>query len=463
MRTPSRRRLTPFAALALAACTSVDPEASLDAVAALAAERGTPPVAWPREPEARTAADARVAELLARPLAADDAVEIAFLRNRALASALAELGIAQAELVQAGLPENPVLSANVRFGLGPSGTGVEAGLVQELLGLLQLPLRTRIAAEEREATRLEVAAALHALATDVRSATFAAQGAAQRLELRRTVLEATALAAEVARRQHEAGNVSDLDAAAERALHEEAKLDFAEAELDAEMRREALTALLGVWGEEAGFAVEARLPALPAADAPRTGLESRAVATRLDLLAARRRVGASAAQAAFARFYGLVPEAHAGVASERELEGGWSLGPAIDVPIPLFDRRQARLAMARAEERQSEERVASLALAIRSDVRAAWLRLRAARARAHHRERVLMPLRTQILGEAQRAYNAMQIGVPDLLAAKRDEVLAGVAWVDSLEGYWTSRVALERAVGTALPLDPQTDTAGGHE
>ena len=64
---------------------------------------------------------------------------MALLGNRTLQALYAELGIAEAELVQAGLLPNPVLNANVRLGLGPSGTGTELGLVQDLIGALQIP------------------------------------------------------------------------------------------------------------------------------------------------------------------------------------------------------------------------------------------------------------------------------------------------------------------------------------
>ncbi|MGE3182192.1 MAG: RND transporter, partial [Phycisphaerae bacterium] len=49
----------------------------------------------------------RVRALLAAPLTADSAVQIALLNNQRLQADLAMLGIAQADLVQAGLFKNP--------------------------------------------------------------------------------------------------------------------------------------------------------------------------------------------------------------------------------------------------------------------------------------------------------------------------------------------------------------------
>ena len=57
------------------------------------------------------AAQDTIASLLAKPLTVDAAVQIALLNNPGLQATLEELGIAQADLVQAGLLSNPKLKA----------------------------------------------------------------------------------------------------------------------------------------------------------------------------------------------------------------------------------------------------------------------------------------------------------------------------------------------------------------
>jgi cobalt-zinc-cadmium efflux system outer membrane protein len=431
-------------------CATVDATRDVDEVRGAVSER-SPALASQEVAPSPDAADARVRELLAHELTPESAVQLAFLRNRRLGAALAEVGIAQAEWVEAGLFPNPIVSAEVRFGIGEPGTGAELDLVQDLVGALSIPQRRRVAESELAATKHAVAAALFDLASEVREAFFEAQAAEQLLELRQSVAEATALAADLARRQHEAGNLSDLGLAVQRALHEESKLVLAEAELTALEQRERLTALMGLWGGETRWSLAPRLPALPAEERALAGLESLAVERRLDLAAERERTASAARSLALARFYRLVPEAEMGVHSEDEVEGGWSVGPSLDVPIPVFDQGQTRVAIARGRERQSEASFAALAVEIRSEVRRSWSRLQAARARAAYYEQVVLPLRTRILGETQREYNAMLVGVYQLLDAKREEIEAGRAWVESLRDYWVSRVALERALGTELP------------
>jgi cobalt-zinc-cadmium efflux system outer membrane protein len=271
------------------------------------------------------------------------------------------------------------------------------------------------------------------------------------LELRRHVAESVVLGADVARRQHEAGNLSDLELASQEALVQEAKLDLADAELALADRREKLTALLGLWGGETRWRLPKQLPALPQEERAREGLESLAVERRLDLAAARQRVLAASNSPGLRRLWGFLPET-AGATSEREAEGSWSVGPSLSLPIPAFDQRQADRAMAQARRRQSEADFAALAVQIRSDVRRSWARLEAARNRTLYYEQVALLLRAGIVEQTQRAYNGMLVGIYALLDAKREQIETGGAYVGALQEYWVARVALERALGTELPL-----------
>ena len=442
--------LTALLPALLVGCAAVDHRAGVAEVERMVAARGV---------SATTSADdgadveRTIDALLADELSVESAVRVALLNNRGLRALYEGLGVEEAELAQAGLLPNPILTANVRFGVGPSGTGAELGLVQNLISALQIPLRKRVAGAALERAKLEVADAVLKLAFDTRAAFFKEQGALQTLALRRTAEQAAGIAREIAERQHAAGNISDLELAAERARHEESKLELAGADATVAAQREDLNTLLGLWGRRTGWRIAASLPAVPDDDAPASGLETLAVAQRLDLEAARAGSLAALAQYRVGRFYGLAPQASLGVVSEREIEGGiWSVGPALDVPIPVFDQSQAQLAGSAARVRASDERYAALAVAIRADVRRAHARLAAAQATARHYQTVVVPLAARLVEETQREYNAMLVGVFRLLQAKRDEIETRRRWVESATDYWIGRTELERAVGGALQL-----------
>ncbi len=106
----SRLKLVPLAAAValLAGCASFSPDGGFGPVEQTAREKLGKDVRWARSDEDRKAVADRVAELLAQPLSADDAVQIALLNNRGLQAGFHELGIREAEVVRAGrLPIRP--------------------------------------------------------------------------------------------------------------------------------------------------------------------------------------------------------------------------------------------------------------------------------------------------------------------------------------------------------------------
>jgi cobalt-zinc-cadmium efflux system outer membrane protein len=261
-------------------CATIRPRAGFDDVERLMASRTSGQVAW--KDGADGAVEERVRELLASELTPDAAVQLALLNSPALLATYERLGIAQADLVQAGLLPNPVIHASVRFAVSGPGPGAELSLLQDVIGMLVIPLRKRVAAAEFEVAKLEVAQTVIDLVTDVKAAFYALQGAQQMVELRRIVAETTQLSADIARRQHEAGNVTDLDLANEQTLAAQAKIDLAQAEAEALAGREELNALLGLWGQRTGCGEGGRRGpgALPRAHASDGALHGRGVRRR---------------------------------------------------------------------------------------------------------------------------------------------------------------------------------------
>ncbi|HLS54502.1 MAG TPA: RND transporter, partial [Zeimonas sp.] len=99
-----------IAVIALGGCASFSPDGGFDAVEQIAAEHLGKQARWPKSDAERGAVDRRVAQLLEEPLTMDDAVQLALLNNRGLQAAYAELGIAEADFVQAGRLPNPGFS-----------------------------------------------------------------------------------------------------------------------------------------------------------------------------------------------------------------------------------------------------------------------------------------------------------------------------------------------------------------
>ena len=94
----------------LAGCASFSPDGGFSTVEQAAKDRLGKEVRWARTAADQDGIDQRVGELLAKPLSADDAVQIALLNNRGLQASFQDLGIAEAEVAQAGRVPNPGFS-----------------------------------------------------------------------------------------------------------------------------------------------------------------------------------------------------------------------------------------------------------------------------------------------------------------------------------------------------------------
>jgi len=447
--------LATFAGLLCCSCAAPPRDAGFGDVRRSVQERIEQGVVWDRGgPEDRVARE-KVAGLLASPIGADEAVQIALLNNRGLQARYADLGVAQADVVRAGLLKNPVFDGDLKFSTDGGGTKVELAVVQDFLDVLMIPLRKRMAESEFAGAKLRVTAAALDLAGRTRVAFYDYQAAEQVVELRKTVTEAAGAAYDFAQRLRKAGNNTELALAQERATYEQSKLDLADAEAAALDARERLDALMGVWGEQVTWTAVGRLADPPAEELATGGVEKAAIERNLALAAARTRIESAAMTLGRRRSMGLFPEVGLGAAAERENEGGWSAGPALSLPIPLFDQGQSATAAARAELGRARDQYAATAVEVRAAARAARDRLAAARGRAAYLRQVILPLRHEITEQTQLQVNAMNAGPFELLQAKREEVLAGVAYIEALRAYWVARAEMGQILAGQVEEWPQ--------
>src|SRR5206468_3401836 len=192
--------------------------------------------------------------------------------------------------------------------------------------------------------------------------------------------------------------------------------------------REELNDLMGVWGAATRWTLEPRLPEVPAEGAAANEAERLALVRSIDLAHARQRMAVAGAQLGYDRATALIQTAELGVEAERE--EGWKVGPVLAVPIPLFDQGQARVGRAAAEFRRAQHEYYALAVRIRATARAIQERVRAAQDRALYYRDIVLPLQERIVNEAQLQYNAMQVGVFQLLRDRERQIEIGAAYVD---------------------------------
>jgi cobalt-zinc-cadmium efflux system outer membrane protein len=192
-----------------------------------------------------------------------------------------------------------------------------------------------------------------------------------------------------------------------------------------------------------------------------TELERHAVARSIDLAHARQRIVVAGQRLGYDRATALIPSMELGASAEREAdEGVWGIGPSVSVPIPIFDQGQARVARASAELRRAQNEYHAVAVRIRAASRALVERVRGAGDRALYVRDVMLPLHEQIVNEAQLQYNAMQVGIFDLLRERQQQIEIAVEYVEVLREYWITRADLLHLLSGRLPAADASRPAG---
>jgi outer membrane protein, heavy metal efflux system len=446
-----------LATLLLGACATLSPEAGHREVAALVEERTGHRTHW----EQGVPEDAQVAErveaLLREGLTRERAIEIALVNNPSLQTTYEELGVSQADMVQAGLLRNPVLAGSLGWPVGPlGGVEYEVSLVQEFLSLFVLPLRRRIAGEQFIADTLRVAHEALRVAAEVSQAFTETQAAERTLELQRLMVESAGAGAELAERLFEAGNIQALALASEQAFFQRLRVELTRDELHLMEARERLNRLLGLWGPQTRWTLAQPLQGVPPEEPALEQLEARALRQRLDVDAARKQAALMTQAVALTRTTRLFGLVEVGVHVHQDPNGPRLIGPTLALELPVFDQRQALLARLEAQRRQAERRLRGLTVDVRSMVRVARTRLLTARALVEHYRTRLLPLRERVLEQSQLQYNAMQLGLFQLLEARRDQVAAYREYLGAVRDYWVARAELERILGGRIGPPPPT-------
>ena len=440
---PVRLAATIAACLVLAGCASLSPDSGFDAVQHTARDRLGQDVSWVRTDAERIAADQRVAELLGTPLSAEAAVQVALLNNRGLQASFDELGIADADRVQAGLLPNPGFTfGRLRQG---AGSEIDRSLTFNLSHLLTMPMARDIAGQRLEQTSGAAIISVLSLASQVRKAYYTALAAEESVRYMLQVQSAAEAGAELARRQAQTGNWNKLQQAREQGFYADAALNLARAEQVRGEAREQLTRLLGLWGEQTRFRLPERMPELPASASELPDIERTAMAQRMDVQAARLRTEQVAKSLGLTRATRFVNALELGVMRNSFSEDQTERGFEISVELPLFDWGTARVARAEAIYMQSVNRAAQTAVDARSEVRGVYANYRIRHDIARHYRDEIVPLKKRISDENLLRYNGMLIGVFELLADARSQITSVNGYIEALRDFWLAQADLDSA------------------
>jgi outer membrane protein, heavy metal efflux system len=371
-------------------------------------------------------------------LGANEAVAIALWNNAAFQAELEQLGFARADLADAGVLPNPVVT--LLFPISPKQ--LELTAKQGLGALWQRP--SKVAAARADAAR--VAGTLVQRALDLARDTRIAHtnlATAERIVL--ASREASAIwdrLLEIADTRLRTGDASrrerEMAFADSRASH----LAADQALRDRDIAVEVLRALLGA-PEAARLTVE---PAVPPAELQGRAVWLRlAVESRPDLDAAKQAIEAAAERG------GLERRRIVELVGILDINGnGPEIGPGIELPLPIFDQRQAGRIRARAELERASWQYIAVRRTIVQELATAHLRATQASKSLGAWTQEVLPARLDAQRLAQQGFQAGEESHAVVLEATRALIDARLHQTELEAELLRAMAELERAAGGRL-------------
>lgn len=406
---------------------------------------------------------ARVNELLQQTLRPAQAMELLLINSPKVRAELAELGIAQARELQAGLLSNPSVGIGA---LRPEGGGrwqLDAGISQSILDIFTRPLRQQLADAEFTAAQITLHQRLNQQLYQAQHQYYKTLATNELVQQRSAQQQAAEASLSLAQSLFDAGNIPErhllqyqLDLQAQMRQRQEA-------EMSARQQSITLGALLG-FDSDTPLQLPRQLPRLPAADNfDRAELLAIATQQRHDLQLARAQVQATENALALQHKTGAFTEIEVGTNVERESDGSYKAGPEIAFGLPLFDRGHARIQRARAAIQRSKALLQAQEIQTEADITSALDALASARASVEQIEQTSLPLQRKVQALKLREYNFMLSSAFELIQFKQQEFDLLRERTDALLAYWQARSELTLATGQSLPLksnhEPAEDNA----
>ena len=448
-----------LATLTLSGCATFSPDGGFGPVAQATPQHLGEPAVWARDDAAAQDLAKARDDLLARPLDIDNAVRLTLLNHRGLQATYAELGIAEASLVQAGRLPNPRLSFQRVQGGGDIGIERTWGL--DFVRVLTLPLASRVEARRFAQVQAQVTQAVIEQATLTRRAWIEAVAAQERVQILEQTSLAMQAASELADGMARAGNFSAMRRTQENLVYADTAARLARAREQAGAAREQLARQMGLWGRQLTFTLPARLPALARTRPAWPDAEAQALRERADIRAARAALDSTASDLGLTRVTRFVNVLDIAYRSNSATGSPNERGYEISLEVPLFDWGTARVAGAEARYRQRVDRLADTAVAARADVRTRRARALAAWDIAEHYRVTILPMRQRVSDEWLLRYNGMLASVFDLLTDAREQRDTVLAYIDAKADFWLADASFRESLGGGEPdaANPANATA----
>ncbi len=439
-------------------------------------------------------------------LTQDQAVGLALRNNRELRADLELIGEADADLLQAGLLQNPVIQLMLMF---PDGGGramlrANALPMMPLQDLWLIPARRKVAKATLQEAVLRVADRAVETAAAVKRVYARLQYAQRALELLNDNLELVNQSTRIISTRQAAGRGTQVQVNLSQIRWMKLRSEYIAMQAEyASLQRELLM-LMGLAAAPADWRVTPLSELKDEIPGPldESALVASALEQRLDVLAAQWETQAAQHNITLAQREGLpdvamgftlerapAPPSNnqrpAGVAGNALAQGlydratgmpsvaplgtpfmpkqrdvKWTLGPMIELEVPIFDHGQGKVARAMAEYRRKYAMYEARVQDVTRTVREKWLMLKQAGDQVRFYRGEVAPAVERNLDVARRSFIAGQEDLTVYLEVQEDLLMTRLKILEFYRDCLVYRAELERAAGGRLgAAGPQTRPA----
>jgi len=392
---------------------------------------------------------------LRRGIGPDDAATIALYSNPALRSIRDRRGLATAQLIQAGILPNPVVSYERDYVTGGNTAGTRTGYTLnagwEFTALIPFLPKQTAARKNFRSVDLDVAWQEWQIAINARTAVYRVLALDAEVGRAREATSGLQQSTETMRKATEAHEKTVLDLAAVESASQDSRATMLTLEQEFGKQRLGLNKILGVEPEItvgllAGLVLPSRM-APPAQHELFNNLESQ----RLDLLGLRQGLesqDATVRAAILAQF----PKMSVAIVPATDTGNVHTTGFNVTVDVPIFDRNQGVIATERATRQRLRDEYNQRVFEARSDIATAIADIRSLDRQIAAAEEAL-PLLEKLVESAQAAIEQRNADVLSYYTARSNLLQKRIQLIKLQEQLLEAHTALEIASGRYLPMN----------
>ena len=392
---------------------------------------------------------------LRRGIGPDDAATIALYSNPALRAIRDRRGLAAAQLIQAGILPNPVVSYARDFVTGGNTAGTVTAYnftaAWELSALVPFLPKQTAARKNFRSVDLDVAWQEWQIAVNARTAVYRVLGLNAQTAQAREATEGLQQSTDAMQKAVDAHEKTVLDLAAVESASQDSRATMLALEQEFEKQRLGLNKILGA---EPEMKIQLRGDLiLPSRLAPpnQHDLLDNVESRRLDLLGLRQGLesqDATVRAAVLAQF----PKLSVGFSKASDTTNVHTTGFNVAVDVPIFDRNQGVIATERATRQRLRDEYNQRVFEARSDIAVAIADIRSLNRQIAAAEEAL-PLLEKLVSSAQSAVEQRNADVLSYYTARSNLLQKRIQLIRLQEQLLEAHTALEVASGRYLPMN----------